>query len=72
MELAGDNLVRYKCMSDGSKYVDHFSELVHGEDQRRVEEGADLFPEHLDDLQNTLRLGGVEVGEILQGLQRRQ
>ena len=59
--------MRYKCNSDGSKYVDRFSWLIHVKDKCRVEGGANLFPEHLDDLQKTLSLRGVRVAGILTG-----
>ena len=59
--------MRYKSTSDGSNYVDRFSGLVYAENQCRVEGGANLFPQHLDE-QNTLSLGGVKVEEISIGL----
>ena len=43
-----------------------FSELVYDivKNKCRVEGGANLFPEHLDDPQNTLSLEGVRVAEV--------
>ena len=60
--------MRYKRRTDGSKYVDRSSELVYVQDKRRVEGGANLFPEHLNDPQKTLSLGGVMVAGISVGL----
>ena len=59
--------MRYKSMSDGSNYVDRFSVLVYVKNKCRVERDANLFPEHLDDVQKTLSLGGVRVAGVLPG-----
>ena len=48
--------------------MDHFSWLIYVKDRRRVEGDADLFPEHLEDPQKTLSLGGAMMGGILIGL----
>lgn len=64
--LSGYNLVHYRCGYDRSKYVDRFlvQVLVCGRDRSRVEWAPHLFPEHLDDSQNTLSLRGVKVGGV--------
>ena len=61
--------MRYKCRSEGCKCGGHLSRLVDAEDRcTRTEEGDEyLFPEHLDDPQKTLSLGGARVAEILIG-----
>lgn len=53
------------CKSGGSKCVECFFRLVDRKDNGRVGGGADLFPMHLADAQETVELGDVGVAEML-------
>ena len=61
--------MRDKRKSEECKRGDHLSRLVDMEDKctGTAEASANLFPEHLDDPQKTLSLGGLRVAEILIG-----
>ena len=61
--------MRCKCRNEESKCGDRLFGLVDVEDKSTgtVEGGTNLFPEHLDDPQKTLSLGGIRVAGILIG-----